>query len=99
MAKALGKSPGAVGGMLYQARGGFDTLIAAVIIAYDLDEDAIEGFLSSAVKHVQNRSKADKKWEENDKYYSEQEKLNWATIMEIYGQLSSKVKPEDKKQS
>ena len=91
VAKALGKSIKTVEAALYQGRGGFDTLAAALIVAYDLEDRELEAFvkdLSQALKELEGGSEADKLWRELDKYFSEEEKVHWAKVMNLYGQLS-----------
>ncbi|MBC8553348.1 MAG: hypothetical protein H8D23_27320 [Candidatus Brocadiales bacterium] len=100
VAQALGKAENTIENTIYQGKGGFDTLIAALMVAYDLEDASFENMyldLKIALKKLQERSDADKKWDSNDKYYSEMEKLNWATVMELYGELNQNLMPEERK--
>jgi 23S rRNA maturation mini-RNase III len=93
VAEALGKSPSTLNSLLYQGKGGFDLMVSALIVALELDDASLMGFLDQIKQTVRESvpaSAADKRWFALSEFIDEAEKERWVSVIETYIRLSSK---------
>ena len=100
IAKALRKQPKTIQSLIYEGKGGFDLMIAALIVSYDLDKNYIDEFfedLKIYLRKISPPSLADKNWQTLDSLLSDREKLHWTEVMKAVSKieltLQSKMKP------
>ncbi|MFW7379516.1 MAG: hypothetical protein ACOH5I_11955 [Oligoflexus sp.] len=90
VAETLGKSLRTINSLIYEGKGGFDLMIAGLIVAYRLDENSLELFVESFNQFLRSEytvSNLDKRWQALDKLMSEKEKERWIIVMETYARL------------
>ena len=100
IAEVLRKKPKTIQSLIYEGKGGFDLMIAALIVSYDLDKNYIDEFfkdLKIYLKKISPSSLADKNWQALDSILSDREKLHWTEVMKAVSKieltLQSKTKP------
>ena len=100
IAEVLRKKPKTIQSLIYEGKGGFDLMIAALIVSYDLDKNHIDEFfkdLKIYLKKISPSSLADKNWQALDSILSDREKLHWTEVMKAVSKieltLQSKTKP------
>ena len=102
LAKAMGKAKSTMANTKYHGFGGFDTMVSSLLISYGLEnipQETLYDAIKKVASEINGRDEADLEWDKADKYYSRKEKKNWATVMNLYGELSQKLSPEEKKQT
>ena len=100
IAEKLKKAPKTIQSLIYENRGGFALRVAAVIVAYNLEQSQVSSFfedLSTHLKKISPVKKSDKKWFGLDEIMPEKEKVDWATAIEVLKKLDYRLEQEDKK--
>lgn len=100
LAKAMGKAKSTMANTKYHGFGGFDTMVSSLLISYgleDVSQDKLYNGIKKAIRELNGRDEADIEWDKADKFFSRKEKKNWAIVMNLYGELSHNLPPENKK--
>ena len=83
-----GKSVGSINSLLYEGKGGFDLMIAAVISLYDLNSSALQALLDEfqafIIKEKGNRE-IDRRW--FNLPISEEDRFHWLSVIEVLSKL------------
>ena len=90
VAIAIGKKPATLRSLLYEGKGGFDLMVAALIVAYDLNENTLDRFLEDLkgyLRKISPVSQSDKNWSELDALLSETEKVHWTEVMKAVNKI------------
>lgn len=99
IAAALKKKPKTVQSLIYEGKGGFDLMIAALIVSYNIDIDHIDEFFKDLKVHLRKispSSPADKNWQDLDGVLSDREKLHWTEVMKAVNKIELTLQSKKK---
>ncbi|RYZ60499.1 MAG: hypothetical protein EOP07_00465 [Proteobacteria bacterium] len=91
VAESLGKSVRTINSLIYEGKGGFDLMLAALIVIHKLREEDITAFFKSINNYPKTQnilSESDRRWAALDDLMSESEKIKWTLVMDTYARLS-----------
>ncbi len=103
ISNAIGKSLRTLESFMYEGKGGFDTAIAALIVAYDMNENNLKELMENvkaALKRDNPKIEADRLWYGLEAQgYTDKEKANWARVMGAVKKLELRLEYDRKKNS
>ncbi len=90
LAEFLGQSLASIDLMLYRGGGGLDSWISAFIFCFGIDADTVKSFLKDFKLVFKGRKAtlSNDLWDELDKIMSEEEKVNWISLVKASAELN-----------